>query len=111
MPLPKSRGSLFQALDLSGFPHGRSEAKTNDLFLLAPPESGHQQNASSNSRITQRNRFVERSHALPLCPFFFERPHALDRATATPTRPHDPTIRPIAAHIALHHSKSEATRA
>src|SRR6266704_2472977 len=60
MPLPKSRGSPFQALDLSGFPHGRSEAKTNDLFLLAPPESCHQQNASLNSRIAQRRRVVER---------------------------------------------------
>src|SRR5216117_4063506 len=104
MPLPKSRGSPFQALDLSGFPHGRSEAKTNELFLLAPPESCHQQNASLNSRITQRNRFVERSHAQPLIPFFSESPRPLDRAMSVAIRLHHHANRHFRAYMALHHS-------
>src|SRR5437667_9146685 len=105
MPLPKPRGSLFQALDLPGLPHSWSEAKTNDFFLLAPPESCHQQNASLNSRIAQRNRFVERSHAQPLCPFFFERPRALDCAMSIAIRLYDRANRHIHAYMALHHSK------
>src|SRR3989441_10411106 len=105
MPLPNSPGGLFQALDLPGLPHSRSEAKTNDLFLLAPPESCHQQNASLNSRIAQRNRFVERSHAQPLCPFFFESPRALDCAMSIAIRLHHRANRHIHAYMALHHSE------
>src|SRR5437667_10004172 len=105
MPLPKSRGSPFQALDLSGFPHGRSEAKTNDLFLLAPPESCHQQNASLNSRIAQRNRFVERSDAQPLRPFFLERPCTLHRSMPVAIRFHDRANRHIHAYMPLPYSE------
>src|SRR2546425_5832086 len=105
MPLPKPRGSLFQALDLPGLPHSWSEAKTNDFFLLAPPESCHQQNASLNSRIAQRNRFVERSDAQPLRPFFLERPCTLHRSMPVAIRFHDRANRHIHAYMPLHYSE------
>ena len=95
----------METLNLSRLPYGRSKAETNDLFFLAAPEPGHQQNTCLDSCITQRNRFIKRSHTEPLRPLFFERPRTLHGTMPVGISLHHRANRHIYAYMALYYSE------
>src|SRR5579884_1256347 len=75
-----TRSSALEEFNLRDLPDGRRQPEAENLFLLATPESGHQQDAGGDSFLTQRDGFIKRSDAEPGSALLLERRRALDRA-------------------------------
>ena len=71
---------FFQQFDLSRLPNRGSKFLADNFFFFAAPEAGHQEDAPLNSRIAQRDGFIERRDSLPARAFFFQSTGALDGA-------------------------------
>jgi hypothetical protein len=56
------RGTI-QCIDVFRFPHGGRKVATNNLLLLAPPESGHEQNSPPHAGLAQGNSLIGRRHS------------------------------------------------
>ena len=98
-------GGPLQQFDLLALPDCRGQAQADDFFFLAAPEPGHQQNPAADSGIAQRNRFIERSYALPARAFFFQRAGALDCAMAVGIRLHHRANFHSRTDVLLHYAK------
>src|SRR3954462_5736158 len=83
------RSGLLQKLNLARFPDGSCQAEANDFFFLPTPEARHQQNAGFDPFFSQRNGFVQRSHAQPGRAFFFKRLRALNSTMSVCVCLHD----------------------
>src|SRR5262252_1935901 len=80
---------LVEGLDLPSLPHGWRELQTDDFVFLAAPETRHEQDVGLNSCFVQRDCFIERRDAQPLCALSLQRVGALDRAMPVGVGLHD----------------------
>src|SRR5215470_9913326 len=67
----------IQRRDLLRLPNSCREIATNNLLLFAPPEAGHEQDSSADTRFPKGNSFVGRCHSQPLRASRFECKSAL----------------------------------
>ena len=95
----------FERFDVPRFPHRRRQAQADDFAFFPAPEAGHQKNVRANAGVAQGNRFIERSHAQPLCAFGFERARALDGAVAVGVGLHHRADGNARSHVLLHGAK------
>ena len=95
----------FEQFNLPRLPDRRSQSQTNDIFLFAPPETGHQQDASANPSFAKRNRLIQRSHTKPARSLLLQRPRAFNRPVSIGIRFHDGANLDPTADVLLHCAK------
>jgi len=86
-------------------------SQTDDLFLLAPPEASHEQNAGIDFFLSQWNGFVERGDTQPGCTFVLQRLGTFHRAMAIRKRLHHGADRDVLAYIVANNTVVLAQRA
>ncbi len=101
----QTRRCPLQQLDLAWLPNRRGKALANDLFFLATPEAGHQQDAAANACVAQRDGLIQRGHALPARAFLFQRAGTFDGAVAVGVGFHHGADIHAGADVPLHHAK------
>src|SRR5438094_9861962 len=97
--------SLFQRLNLPEFPNRGRQLQSDDLFLFAAPKARHEQDATAQSCVTQRNCFVERGNTKPLPALGLQRQRALDRTVPVGVSFNDRTDGYVGPYMLLQSAK------
>ena len=104
-PFAKNRSRFFHRLNMPGS-HTVGVRRSRTISLSSPRQNPViKRILALNARLTQRNRFIERSHAQPTRAFGFECTGTLHRTVPVGIGLHHGAHRHARAHVLLHGAK------